>query len=238
MGEIRCVHNFYAFWDELKRRHPGLMIDNCGGGGRRICLETVSRSLVLHRTDYNCHPEADPIGMQVGTYGLSHWVPLVGGGAPARPGDTYNFRSAWCGGLPFSLFHPCGFGQAPIAPAHDYPLAWHRRMIEDYRQVRAYYHGDFHPLTGCSSSDRDWFAYQMHRDDLGEGVVVALRRPQSPFTAADFRLSGLDPAARYEVRDLDGGPTIQADGATLMENGLHVTMDQRPSSVVRIYRRL
>jgi alpha-galactosidase len=238
MGEIRCVHNFYAFWDELLRRHPGLMIDNCGGGGSRIDLETISRSQVLHRTDYNCHPDADPIGMQVGTYGLSHWVPYVGGGAPARPGDTYNFRSAWCGGIPFSLFHACGFGQAPIAPAADYPIAWHRRMIEDYRQARKYYIGDFYPLSGDSASDRDWFAYQMHRADLDEGLVMALRRPRSAFTTADFILSGLDPSARYEVRDLDGGPAIQADGATLMESGLHVIIDQRPGTAVRIYRRL
>jgi alpha-galactosidase len=237
MGEIRTVHNFYAFWDELRRRHPGLMIDNCGGG-TRICLETVSRGLVLHRSDYNCHPDADPIGMQVGTYGLSHFVPLVGGGAPARPGDTYNFRSAWCGGLPFSLFHVCGFGEAPIAPAADYPIDWHRQMIEDYRKVRKYYIGDFHPLSGDSTSDRDWFAYQMHRYDLDEGVVVALRRPRSDFTTADFRLSGLDPTARYEVRDLDGGPSEQADGATLMNAGLRVTINSRPDSIVRIYRRL
>lgn len=214
------------------------MIDSCGGGATRIDLETISRSQVLHRTDYNCHPDADPIGMQVGTYGLSHWVPHIGGGAPARLGDTYNFRNAWCGGLPFSLFHPCGSGQAPIAPATDYPFDWHRRMIADYRRVRKYYLGDFYPLTSCSDSDKEWFAYQLHRDDLDEGLVVVLRRSQSPFATADFRLSGLDPAARYEVCDLDGGPSLQADGARLMNTGLHVTIDQRPSSVVRIYRRL
>ncbi len=238
MGEIRCVRNFYAFWDELQRRHPGLMIDNCGGGGTRIDLETIGRSLVLHRTDYNCHPQADAIGMQVGTHGLSHWVPLIGGGAPARPGDTYNFRSAWCGGIPFGLFHPCGFGEAPITPAADHPISWHRRMIDDYRAVRKYLIGDFFALAGGSISDREWSANQFHRADLDAGVVVALRRPNSPFTTADFRLSGLDPHARYEVRDLDGGPVEQTSGAALMDPGLRVAIDRLPGSAVRIYHRL
>ena len=236
MGEIRAVEGYYAFWDELRQRHPGMLIDNCGGGGTRIDLETLGRSLVLHRTDYNCHPEADPIGMQVGTHGLSHWAPLVGGGAPARPGDTYNFRSAWCGGIPFSLFHGCGFGSAPTAPAPDYPFEWHRRMIEDYCRVRAYYTGDFYPLIACSTSDREWFAYQMDRPDLGEGVVVALRRPKSPYEKAVFLLQGLADAD-YEVTDLDSGAVRKVSGKKLKTKGLTVTMKKRPDSVVLIYRK-
>lgn len=74
--------------------------------------------------------------------------------------------------------------------------------------------------------------------DLDEGLVMALRRPRSDFTAADFRLSGLDPAARYEVRDLDGGPAQQFDGATLMEAGLQVIINHRPGTAVRTYHRL
>ena len=30
--------------DELLRRHPGLAIDNCASGGRRIDIETIGRS--------------------------------------------------------------------------------------------------------------------------------------------------------------------------------------------------
>ena len=50
--EIRHVEGLYEFWDELLRRRPGLLIDNCASGGRRLDLETVSRSMALWRTDY------------------------------------------------------------------------------------------------------------------------------------------------------------------------------------------
>jgi hypothetical protein len=42
--EIRWVEGFYEFWDELRRRHPNLIIDDCASGGRRIDLETIGRS--------------------------------------------------------------------------------------------------------------------------------------------------------------------------------------------------
>jgi alpha-galactosidase len=49
--EIRWVEGLYAFWDELLHRHPGLLIDNCASGGRRIDLETLSRSTPFWRSD-------------------------------------------------------------------------------------------------------------------------------------------------------------------------------------------
>jgi alpha-galactosidase len=237
IGEIRAVEGFYAFWDELLRRHPGMLIDNCGGGGSRIDLETISRSLVLHRTDYNCYPKADPMGFQVGTHGLSHWVPLVGGCTPARPGDTYNFRSAWCGGLPFGLFHPCGYGEAATEPAKDYPVAWHRKMLAGYRRVRPFLTGDFYPLTPGTLSQHDWYAWQMDRPDLGEGVVVAYRRKDSPFLAAAFPLQGLEPQAVYTVENLDTGTATRATGQALLETGLTVAINDKPGTSVHIYRK-
>ena len=38
--EIRHIENLYKFWDYLLERFPGLLIDNCASGGRRIALET------------------------------------------------------------------------------------------------------------------------------------------------------------------------------------------------------
>lgn len=63
----------YAFWDALLARHPGLIIDNCASGGRRIDLETVSRSIPLWRTDYRYF---EPNGYQCHTYGLSFSIPF------------------------------------------------------------------------------------------------------------------------------------------------------------------
>ena len=38
LREIRHIGGLYDFFDELRRRHPGLIIDNCASGGRRTAL--------------------------------------------------------------------------------------------------------------------------------------------------------------------------------------------------------
>ena len=84
MSEIRHIEGLYAFWDELLKRHPDLLIDNCASGGRRIDLETVGRSTPFWRTD----GPRDPVAHQCHTYGLLSWVPLSSTGQD-REGDTY-----------------------------------------------------------------------------------------------------------------------------------------------------
>ncbi len=48
MTEIRWVEGFYAFWDELRRRHPNLIIDDCASGGDG----SISKPLAAAR---HCH---------------------------------------------------------------------------------------------------------------------------------------------------------------------------------------
>src|SRR5207237_5455135 len=86
--EINYVTGFLAFWDELRRRHPDMLIDTCASGGRRNDVETLRRSVPLHRSDYY----KDAVNQQCHTYGLAFWLPFYGTGAPTH--DPYWFRSA------------------------------------------------------------------------------------------------------------------------------------------------
>lgn len=56
IAEIRYVEGLYRMWDDLLKAHPGIFIDNCASGGRRIDLETSARSLPLWRTDATIGP--------------------------------------------------------------------------------------------------------------------------------------------------------------------------------------
>src|SRR5205823_8017603 len=74
MTEIRHIEGLYAYWDELVARHPGLWIDNCASGGRRIDLETISRSIPLWRSDLQASPDFfSQTAMQNQTHGLGLW---------------------------------------------------------------------------------------------------------------------------------------------------------------------
>jgi alpha-galactosidase len=236
--EIRHIEGLYTFWDDLLRRVPGLVIDDCASGGRRIDLETVSRSIPLWRSDWQCRPDNDPIGGQNHGMGLSYWLPLHGtgtwGAVPQGPeGDLYRVRSAYGAALQFSVFP---YAYTPIRD--DYPWDWHRERLTEYRRVRPLFYGDYYPLLGGTPAADAWVAYQMHRTDLDQGMVMAFRRAESLFVTADLPLRALEPEATYELEDCDTGRVWQATAAQLTKQGLRVSMDQPRQSRLVLYRRL
>ena len=102
--EIRYVEGLLEFWDELRRRHPQLILDIVQRGD----LESISRGVDLTRADYPVSPDADPIGNQISTEGLSYWRPHFGTVFQTRPRDTYHFRSGFAPGLGTALFNVGG----------------------------------------------------------------------------------------------------------------------------------
>ena len=227
--EIRHVEGYLAFWDELLRRHPGLLIDTCASGGRRNDLETLRRSVPLLRSDYplTSFNAACSEGQQCQTLGITLWMPYHGTGMPLS--DPYSMRS--------------GF-----VPA--YRLGWDvrdrkvdqallKRTVAEFRQTEKYLLGDFYPLTLWSLANDVWVAWQYDRPEQGEGLVQAFRRAESPYEMARFKLRGLEADARYSVTDFDRRDMPQQfSGRELMERGLPITLTALRSSGILTYRRL
>jgi alpha-galactosidase len=232
LTEIRHIEGLYAFWDELLRRHPGLVIDNCASGGRRIDLETISRSVPLWRSDFQCFPGFDPTASQVHTSGLSRWVPLSATGTYVYPNDTYDARSGMAAGL---VAIPFMYETDPLDP--QYPWEWLRQRLREHQRIRPFHDGDFYPLTECTTSPESWMAYQLHRPDLDAGVLAVFRRPQSPYDAAHWPLRALEPGAAYAVEDQDSGRVARRDGSDLMATGVEVALPEPRSSRLIFYRR-
>ena len=230
MSEIRHIEGLYAFWDALLARHPGLMIDNCAGGGRRIDLETISRSVPLWRTDFQVTRGDNNLANQTETHGLSFWVPLFG--THCNEPDPYVVRSCLGPGMvvPWSTI------ELEMQAGFSMPMA--RRLLQEELAVRPYFYGDFYPLVSFSSAEDNWTAWQFDRPDLGEGMVLALRRPQSPFPRLETPLHGLEPDARYEWHSMDSGAVTRVSGRELLETGVSIEIESKPGSALYVYRRL
>jgi len=224
--EIRHVTGYLAYWDELRRRRPGLLIDTCASGGRRNDLETLRRSVPLHKSDME-YPNLT--AKQTQLYGLAMWVPYFG--APVYPADrvdTYGFRS---GIAPMT-----GLGYDTRRDDYDYALL--RKLVAEWKRVVPNFYGDYWPLTPWRAEPDVWMAWQFDRPEVGEGVVQAFRRPKSPYESARFALRGLDPSAFYEVRNIDIGAASRLTGRELMDKGLLVTIRARPGAAIILYKRL
>ncbi|MHB1293582.1 MAG: alpha-galactosidase [Anaerolineae bacterium] len=230
MTEIRHIEGLYAFWDELLARHPGLIIDNCASGGRRIDLETTMRSVPLWRSDVQCAFDFDPISQQTQTQGLGMWVPLSGG--CCRKADRYALRSALGSGIHVAWSEPTLEGRKV------FPMDLVKELMAEEVAVREYFYGDFSPLTPYSEAADAWTAWQFDRPDLGEGMVLALRRPQSSINGMQAQLRGLDPAAQYAFHNLETGEIIQYAGRDLMRQGLLLCVPEKPGSLLLVYKRI
>jgi alpha-galactosidase len=222
LTELRHVEGYLAFWDEILRRHPGLYIDTCASGGRRNDLETLRRSVPLLRSDCSAPAEAQ----QAHTMGLALWMPYFGSGM--YPGDVYWYRSC--------IFPASRIGMDTRKKDQDYALL--KKMMAEFHEVEKYLLGDFYPLTSHSLALDVWVAWQFDRPELGEGIVQAFRRGESPYETARLKLRGLEPEATYHLKDFDQTHSAEARGKDLMETGLPVSLRQRHSSCIVRYQRL
>ncbi len=231
--EIRWIEGLYAFWDELLRRYPNLIIDDCASGGRRIDLETIGRSTALSRTDFVFNMLAN----QCHSYGLLEWVPLnTTSAGNLSTHNEYPIRSSMTSGLSFGLFNSGDAPQAKVDLAH-FPFAEVKRSVERYRAIRKYFYGDYYPLTQYTQTNDAWMAYQLDLPEEGEGLVVVLKRPESQYTQATFRLQALRADMTYKVANPDTGEERTLAAGELMKKGLEVRLPSQPDSALYLYRR-
>jgi len=231
--ENKYVMGYLAYWDELLRRHPGMLIDSCASGGRRNDLETMRRAVPLLRSDYLF----EPVGQQGHTYGLSFWIPFHGTGY--SPSNTVGW--GWgTGGVSYDPYtrrsNMCPSNTACFDFRVEVDDELIKKLYREWLEMGPNYFGDYYPLTPYSLKDNAWIAWQFHQPELGQGMVQAFRRPESDFYGCHFRLRRLEPAAQYEVHNLDQPDTVSMTGRELMEAGVEIAVKQRPGAAVVVYR--
>jgi alpha-galactosidase len=219
--EIKHIQGYLAFWDELQRRHPGMLIDSCASGGRRNDLETMRRAVPFLRSDY-C---TDPEGMQCHTYGFNMWLPYYRGATDKI--DLYDFRS----NISPLMMMAWDMRDRKL----DYALA--RKLIEQWRQVACCLFGDFYPLTDYNVAGDTWMAWQFDRPEQSDGFVQAFRRAANAQSSKTLKLQGLDAAATYILTDFDTKEETEMTARRLMEDGLAVSINNQPGAVLIAYRK-
>ena len=117
----------------------------------------------------------------------------------------------------------------------DVDYTFQRRMVAEWRQVAGNYYGDYYPLTAYRTESDVWAAWQFDRPESGRGMVQAFRRQDSDITQMCFRLHGLEPSARYTLTNMDVDGSSTFSGKDLTENGLSITIDEKPGAVLIVY---
>ena len=240
MSEIAHVEGLYKMWDQLLADHPGLQIDNCASGGRRIDIEMMSRSFVVWRTD---HGFLDTLAEQAQTQALALWVPENMGF------ESYSVTQPWKKSGPYStpeslylmrLSFNAGYGIGPGAAGlnNESWVKWVKDSISEFSEVQPYFYGDFYPLVPYSLGEEAWTAWQWDLPEDKTGLVVVLRRPRSPYTVMELGLKHLKADSFYDVEirtTHDKGTFERMKGSELSH--MHLQLNDAPSSTLIFYRR-
>jgi alpha-galactosidase len=197
------IMSYYAWLDEVRAKHPKLVIENCASGGMRFDSGIAAHTHTTWLSD-----EVAPLPSVQLAYGCTlafapqvcnHW--MVGEGEGARANVDASAPPGW---WDFMLRVPMN-GQFGISSrVFDWSPAMRKRATENvalYKSIRTVIAaGDVYHLTRPPSNQdpKGWMALQYVTPDKKRSVLMAYRLGDSK-PEETFKLRGLDPAAWYRV---------------------------------------
>lgn len=187
----------YRLMDELKRRHPGLEIESCASGGGRIDLGVMAYCDRVHASDNN--EALDRQRIQRWTAQLlplelmdAHVCPSPGHTAGRSASLSFRLITALFGhaGIEWDITQATPEERAALTSWASFYKA-NRAMLHSGRMVRLDHPCDVTSAHGVIARDGSsaLFAY------VQESVTTASR-------PVPLRFAGLDPEARYQVREV------------------------------------
>ena len=216
--ENHYVTNLYRYLDYLCENIPGLIIDNCASGGKRLDLEMTYRSIPFWRSDYNCSYHADLFeATQSHTYGISFWLPISG--ANLYMMDEYSARSAI---MPLVLMD---------FYSHQHP------DFNLHNEQRALMGGRYYPIEFGSFDKHKMHAMQFSTEDATEGTALIYKRENVHSKEYTVKLNGLIENATYEIYDIDNPEEKkQLTGEQLMSEGYKISLPDGAKAVVLMFK--
>jgi len=228
--EIKYINGLYKFWAALLEKFPGLLIDNCAGGGRRLDYRALKYSVPLWRSDAQCPANPRPDIAQNNMLGFNDWLVYSGTCSGRIWGDMYDFRSAYG----TSLQTTYTFSARDSFCDNTEQLCWVNNAMEEYIKVRDYFSCDFYPLTKAGDSLDIWTAARFDRPEQGDGIILAFRRENSNYKTLSFEFENAKQGADYIFADADTNESFILS-AQEIKNGIEITIPEKRKSKLIFY---
>lgn len=226
--EIKYISGMYELWDDILEQFPGILIDNCSSGGRRLDLETAKRSVTLWKSDTGCFPDTDKmhgtLWSQNQTLSISRYLPYQA--CAVWEIDAYTVRSTATQGLAcnFDIFNP------------DFDFAAAGKILSEVTEMKNYWDGDFYPLSEASNDETIWAMFQLACGD--RGALYAFRREQCEQETCSIAFEAIDADKTYSLTFVDeylNRTDMEYSGAKLLA-GIPVTIPDKRNSLIIKYQ--
>jgi hypothetical protein len=208
---------YYAIYDQLRQRHPNLLLEICNDGGRMVDFGSAAHGDYFSATD-----TYDPLANRRAFYDASYVLPsamlesyVASHPAPRIENFRYVLRSGMLGW--FSLMLDASQWTVPQRAAAQREFALYKSMLRPLIRAADLYHVADRP-DGVHWDGMEYFSAELRR-----GVLYAFRGSANDLPIHRFRLRGLKPGSRYRLHFQDNpAANREVTGKSLMQMGVDV----------------
>ncbi len=224
---------YYALYEQLRARHPALLLEICNDGGRMVDFGSAAHGDYFSSTDIY-----DPLANRRAFYDASYALPpamlesYVGDWpAPSLAAFRYQLRSGMLGWFSLMLDPDRWSGARRAAARREFLL--YRTQLRPLIRSADLYHVSGRP------DGVHWDGIEYYSDRLRRGVLYAFRGSAPGEPLHRFHLAGLASRGHYLLRFADRGPSSErlATGAELAREGLAVSLPVPLSSELILIER-
>ncbi len=215
---------YYAIYEQLRRRHPTLLLELCNDGGRMIDFGSAAHGDYFSITD-----SYDPLSNRRAFYDASYVLPpamletyVENWAAPHLANLRYMLRSGMLGW--FSLMLDTGRWNQAQRTAARAEIVLYKSALRPLIRAADLYH------VAPRADGVGWDGIEYYARSQRRGVLYAFRGSAPDQPGYRFRLRGLEPHRSYRLRFHDRGTSITVSGAALMRRGFEVHLPEPLSS--------
>ncbi|HEX3843121.1 MAG TPA: alpha-galactosidase [Steroidobacteraceae bacterium] len=220
-----AVRAYYDIYEQLRRRHPGLLLEICNDGGRMVDFGSAAHGDYFSITD-----TYTPLANRRAFYDASFVLPPAMLEAyearwptPGIGNFLYMLRSGMMGWL--TVMQDTSEWTAEQHAAARKAIALYKTRLRPLIRDAELFHISARP------DGVHWDGMEYWDPARGQGMIFAFHGSDPAETAHRFRLSGLNARATYHLHCEDGtSPDATASGQQLMTSGLRVVLREALSS--------
>ena len=224
---------YYAIYEQLRQRHPNLLLEVCNDGGRMVDFGSAARGDYFSATD-----TYDPLANRRAFFDASYVLPpaMLESYVQSYPAPRLeNLRSMLRSGMLgwFSLMLDASQWTAQQRDAAQREFALYKSTLRPLIRAADLYHVTDRP-DGVHWDGMEYYSPQVRR-----GVLYAFRGSASDLPTHRFRLAGLNPGRRYRLKFQDNpAANRELTGQFLMQTGVDVRLSLPVSSDLIFFEEL
>ncbi len=229
----RATLGYYSLYEDLRRKHPGLLLEACNDGGRMVDFATAAHTDYFSITD-----SYDPLSNRRAFYDSSHVLPasmlecyVERTPAPQVANFLYALRSGmmgWC-----TVMQDTRSWSPGERAAAERAFVLYKTRLRPLIRDADLYHISPRP------DGVHWDGIEYWDRSSGQGVVYAFRGSTQDEARHTFVLQGLDAGRSYRLNFEDRTQFDRVvSGRELMSSGVAITLPLAESSELMFVQEL